>query len=812
MLETERHLQALFALLEQCDPQLVYQREQKLYCDAYDRETRVLTVDSLTYTLGEFGLECFNLIDHIRGELVITSEEVEQLNSFNYLKTITKLRITTMDSLITINGFNALQSVHSLEISANKNLQTIYGFNALFKQQDELQGSLKIVNNKNLKSIKFLSGLRKIKSSCYLHRNQLENLSGLESLVKVNASLSLSSNKLNSISALSNLESVNGMLGLAFNNLSSLEGLESLVKLKTTKWSSVNQTLLLQANSALTDISALANVETGDNYLIIRLDEPQQYLIKPNIESPFYCNILEIYHNKKLIPSYTWICKQQHNYTNFRATTHNNLLSHIVDFEVPSDTLIISFSGFNGYLGGIFHNRYTEITDNINAHKLFIHDQDNSWYHKGIAGVSTNLNETLDWMLAIVKQGQYRKILCVGASMGGYMALLAGHVLQATDIIALSPQTFIDEENREHYKDRRWSKALGKMEQTSIEPSYLDLAELYKTATAANIQLHYASRLELDTRHALHLGLPSELLYAYDSDDHYLAAYLHKRGELSSIIANALGYSIPKRYRVLFGNKWQKTTEQCSWLDAHHIDFKDIKKVVQYCKENNINYIFANNYNTQHAIVKNEKFLTDNGLKFIVNNLNSLDNFVNKQSFYEEMCKHGFNDYMPRYFSSNGVIEFPCIVKTKTGGAGRGVFIAYKSEDLKGLDTNKIIISEYLSGNEEYATSVFYKDGSILKHISYKKISTHPIYVLQQQSNIVVKRVDTPFLAIFSNIIKSISGEQGYCACSINFKIEAGKPKIFEINPRIGYTLSGFSADFKEMMDVYMHEVNSLIG
>jgi len=29
MLETERHLQALFALLEQCDQQLVYQREQK---------------------------------------------------------------------------------------------------------------------------------------------------------------------------------------------------------------------------------------------------------------------------------------------------------------------------------------------------------------------------------------------------------------------------------------------------------------------------------------------------------------------------------------------------------------------------------------------------------------------------------------------------------------------------------------------------------------------------------------------------------------------------------------------------------------
>ncbi len=261
---------------------------------------------------------------------------------------------------------------------------------------------------------------------------------------------------------------------------------------------------------------------------------------------------------------------------------------------------------------------------------------------------------------------------------------------------------------------------------------------------------------------------------------------------------------------ILFGYNWENATRKCLWMHPHHINFKNIQSLIEYTKENNINILFANNYNTQKAILKNVEVLKKHNLKFIVNNEQALKNFVDKQLFYDIMLANNFEQYVPKYYNNPQEIQYPCMVKIKSGGAGRGMFIAYDETDLEDVKSN-MIVSEYLSSNTEYASSIFTKDGKVIKHITYSKTSANDVYILQHEDkkSIKVQRCETLFLKIFEEIILAMSGDKAYCQCSVNFKILNGIPKIFEINPRIGYTLAGFPDDFKEMMDCYIGELDN---
>ncbi|PNV84455.1 MAG: hypothetical protein C0627_00840 [Sulfurimonas sp.] len=802
-------IQQFLKTLQKIDANTVHEDSGILYCDNYDTKTKTLTMAKLKcIELSEYELESLNAIEHLSGDLIISSSSVKNLNSFNSLKSVENLYITNSKNMQTLNGFNTLETLNALEISKNNSLADINGFNILCKKESTINDFIKITHNKKLRHVEFLNGLKVVNSSFYLHHNALVNLKGLENLQEVGASFSLSSNNLNDISALSKLKTVKGMLGLAYNNLSSLKGLENLKHIYTTKWNGKNRTLAIHDNPNLHDISALENVlNDEDYYIIVLIDSYLQYTKKPSVESNFHKNILELYESqtRRLIPTYKFVSKPTHDYKNFGKTTHSTKLTHMFDFELESDILIISFSGLNGWLGGMFNSRYPFIIGEMVTNKIFIMDKSDSWYHNGIDGLTSTMEETIEFIKNITVQKKYSKIICTGASMGGYMALLIGRLIGATNIVAFSPQTFLDEKNRKKYGDTRWSSEINKLNKPDIDKKYFDLKELYKeTFDDTKIEIHYSKQIKLDEIHAKHLDNKKIKLIGYDDADHYIAVYLHKKGALEKIILKNLGM---KRVKILFGDKWQKAVSKCKWLEAHHLNFKDIKSVITYCKNNEIKILFANNYTTQIEILKNEDLLRKNGLMFIVNKKETLQNFVDKQKFYDIMTEHNMSEYVPKYYSKSDDIKYPCMIKIKAGGAGRGVFLAYSKKDLKDI-SDDMIISEYLSSDTEYATSIFYKDGKILKDITFSKKSNKDIYILQQENkkDILTKREETRFLDIFKSIIEIFTPKGEYCQCSINYKIEDNKPKIFEINPRIGYTLAGFCDDFKDMIEVYLHE------
>ncbi|MFA6197309.1 MAG: YqiA/YcfP family alpha/beta fold hydrolase [Sulfurimonas sp.] len=809
-------IQRFFKVLQHYEKELIHEINGVLHCDFYSVETKTLEIKTLDCSkMSEDDLDSLSVVHHIKGDLLLSLPNIEALNGFNYLKSVNTIFIKEMKNLQEINGFNSLKALNSLEISANKNLTTINGFNALFKHTPTINRFIKIVKNPKLQSIEFLQGLKAVKSSFYLHQNGLIHLKGLEELKSVGASFSLSSNKLQDISALSKLESVNGMLAVAYNQLSSLQGLENLKRLKTTLWNGENRTLSIHANPKLTDISALSNIlNEEDYYMIVLIDFPQQYIKKPDAKSNFHKNILELYNKEAnvFVPTYKFISQKEHNYDFFGKTTHSPKLTHLFDFEMESDILVLSFSGFNGWLGGIFNSRYPFLIGKMKTHKIFILDKSNSWFHNGIENVTTNMDETIKFIQTIIQRENYSKILCVGASMGGYMALLIGKLINATNILAFSPQTCIDENNRKKFNDTRWSSELKNLNKDVKNTKYLDLQKLYEEPfkSSVNVEIHYSKNVPLDELHAKHLQNRQVKLIGYEDSDHYIAVYLHQKGALEGIILKNLGIDNPAKHKILFGDKWQGALSKCDWLEAHHKNFKNANEIIEYCKSNKIEILFANNFKSQLFILINERKLRNAGLKFIINNEHALKNFVNKQKFYDLMLQNNLSSYVPKYYVNLEEIQFPCVVKTKTGGAGRGVYLAYNKEEINTIDKD-IILSEYLKSNVEYATTIFYHNGRLLKDITYSKTAQSDTYVLQQESKnaVQVQREETQFLELFIKIVEIFSGKEDYCACSINYKIENNIPKIFEINPRMGYTLAGFCGDFKEMMDIYVQELHN---
>ena len=266
------------------------------------------------------------------------------------------------------------------------------------------------------------------------------------------------------------------------------------------------------------------------------------------------------------------------------------------------------------------------------------------------------------------------------------------------------------------------------------------------------------------------------------------------------------GEELPqRRMKILFANSWYNALNNCRWLAPHFSDFSSVDSVLLYCKRNGIRTVLANVYRAQVFLAENENELKEFGLQFLAGKKNALDCMIQKKRFHDFMSDNNMSDIIPRLYLSAEEIRYPCIVKPKLGGAGRGIRLVDSAEDLGNIG-NDYDIFEYIPGNEEYATSLLYKDGVILKHISYKKSFLKEYYIFQQEipANITVTRCETQFVELFCQILDLLHQKQGNCTCSINYKIVDGPPKIFEINPRLGYTLACRPSDFKEMVEAYI--------
>jgi hypothetical protein len=114
---------------------------------------------------------------------------------------------------------------------------------------------------------------------------------------------------------------------------------------------------------------------------------------------------------------------------------------YVLNGNGNKDLVIISFGGISKQFAGtppfeflrFLHQTFPQYD------KYFYIDLHQNWYHQGIAGFSTNVEETRNYLQTIIRD--YNSVLFVGVSAGGYAAILFGSLLKVTSILAFIPQT-----------------------------------------------------------------------------------------------------------------------------------------------------------------------------------------------------------------------------------------------------------------------------------------------------------------------------------------------------------------------------------
>jgi predicted esterase YcpF (UPF0227 family) len=111
-----------------------------------------------------------------------------------------------------------------------------------------------------------------------------------------------------------------------------------------------------------------------------------------------------------------------------------------------SNVLIVCFGGIALQFGGILPFEFLRFLLSTYREKydyLFYIDLHQSWYHKGIYGITNTIDETKKYLEDKIKSGNYEKVIFMGVSAGGYASILFGSLCKVNEVIAFIPQTIL---------------------------------------------------------------------------------------------------------------------------------------------------------------------------------------------------------------------------------------------------------------------------------------------------------------------------------------------------------------------------------
>lgn len=206
-----------------------------------------------------------------------------------------------------------------------------------------------------------------------------------------------------------------------------------------------------------------------------------------------------------------------------------------------SDILLVTFAGM-GWKQSIptfiFHNFLKQYE---NVDKLFLRDINCRYYLTGLKNSTTNLHDTIDLIRSKVSVKDYKKIVGIGCSSGGYAAILFGQILNFDKIIAFSPQTVLNNKKEQLIGDIYNAPKTCKWLQTiklndELFHNSLDLN--YYRPFRRSIDIHYSvnGNKGADKKHALYLEGPQCKLIEHSGNDHMIALTLRNNGKLKEII------------------------------------------------------------------------------------------------------------------------------------------------------------------------------------------------------------------------------------------------------------------------------------
>lgn len=198
-----------------------------------------------------------------------------------------------------------------------------------------------------------------------------------------------------------------------------------------------------------------------------------------------------------------------------------------------STKLVIYFSGTGKDNGKFdFWNSGREIRENL----LFVSDGRNHWYQDGVPGLGETVDETVRTIVAWCRFLEVKEVITIGASMGGYGAILFAHKLGGrafsfgNDTILKLPMS-------------RSKQLMPRDAETPVN----DLAPLIEE-TATPVQIYAGEMDPMDMVGAQRIAhLPSVSIVTLRGVTHWCARYLNEAIGLVDLLTRYVrGRAIPK--------------------------------------------------------------------------------------------------------------------------------------------------------------------------------------------------------------------------------------------------------------------------
>lgn len=202
-------------------------------------------------------------------------------------------------------------------------------------------------------------------------------------------------------------------------------------------------------------------------------------------------------------------------------------------FDGGFDTTFVFFGGLAGEIG-IPQMEFVSVTKDLKINRIFVRDCQQAWYSYGLNNSARTFSGSCFEVANFVNKISSKKRVFVGNSSGAFAAILFGETLIAEKIIAFSPQSFIDKQNRDDFSDWRWNSHMRKIHQGSlVNVQFFDLGQ---THFESNIDIHYSTEDHLDALQAerFHGGLINFYDYPFGNHDN-LVKILREQRRLKEI-------------------------------------------------------------------------------------------------------------------------------------------------------------------------------------------------------------------------------------------------------------------------------------
>lgn len=233
-------------------------------------------------------------------------------------------------------------------------------------------------------------------------------------------------------------------------------------------------------------------------------------------------------------------------------------------------------------------------------------------------------------------------------------------------------------------------------------------------------------------------------------------------------------------------------------------DAAEADTTIAYMKRHNLTAVIPTTYPQMRALAAAYGKFARAGIKVVSSpDATHVETFDDKARFVRFMLDQGLEDLIPEVYVVGGgaghggvdelaEIRYPCIAKPGVGFGGQGSSVHLDPRSPVNLSRFKpgesFVVQRFVPGPIEFGGHFYLESGDIKRCVYYegRRDAAQHIQRGRLAPNAYTKHATIPQHDAFADLFARLDYTGFAC---VDFKVEDGVPKIFEINPRLGGTL-----------------------